>query len=321
MAFESIPPVETAQEIIDIALGAGRKRAMGAKNQKNPDHLNKLRNVERARLQGISGSLEKQLRRIVTTYPSLDDTSEFYRQLMKSLLPYAEVKKALGAVDWARRQGQKVVREHERRLGRSEDPGKISKACIGRVSSCVRQIAKELKLLETTRREFRDWPTIKQLPTVSLVGFPNVGKSTLLGQVTTAKPKIANYAFTTTYINVGYLPIGHQKVQVLDTPGTLHREEKMNDVERIAAIAHRYATDLFVYVFDPTESYPLDDQEALYKRIKRYRKPTMVYISKTDIARVPEALATLLDKEGAFFMDPEKLVMHIKKTMDLTTVR
>ena len=126
---------------------------------------------------------------------------------------------------------------------------------------------------------------IKQMPTVCIAGFPNVGKSTLLGKITTSKPEIKNYAFTTKTLNMGYMSAGKEdNVQVIDTPGTLAREDKMNNIEKQAYLAIKYQADLIVYVFDPTDTYPIEDQEALFELMKKYRKPIVVYLSKTDIA-------------------------------------
>lgn len=138
----------------------------------------------------------------------------------------------------------------------------MQKEAIGRISSTIKKIKKELLFLEQARRVMKDFPTIKtKLTTIAIAGFPNVGKSTLLSQLTTARPQIANYAFTTTIINIGYTTINHNKLQFVDTPGTLNRIDKMNTVELQAHIALRYAAEHIIYVFDLTEGYALKDQE------------------------------------------------------------
>ncbi len=137
----------------------------------------------------------------------------------------------------------------------------------------------------------RDYPTIKQLPTVAVAGFPNVGKTTLLYKLTGSKAEIAPYAFTTKNINVGYIKKGDTKIQVLDTPGTLNRFDRMNNIERIAYLAMKLVADKIVYVFDPIETYPLEHQEKLYEAIERFGKKMLIYISKSDIAAEPDVEA------------------------------
>jgi nucleolar GTP-binding protein len=119
--------------------------------------------------------------------------------------------------------------------------------------------------------------------TVCISGFPNVGKSTLLSKMTTASPEIGSYAFTTKSLNIGYFDARFEKVQVIDSPGTLARFEKMNNIERQAFLAIKYVADIVVFVFDLTEPYPLEDQLRLYEGVVDAGKFVIVYFSKSDI--------------------------------------
>ena len=82
-------------------------------------------------------------------------------------------------------------------------------------------------------------------------------------------------------------------MQVLDTPGTLNRQEKMNNIEKTAYLALKHLAQEIIYVFDPMESYPMVDQLKLYKKTKNYGKPLYVYCSRTDLAPVPEEVQKL----------------------------
>jgi nucleolar GTP-binding protein len=83
---------------------------------------------------------------------------------------------------------------------------------------------------------------------VAIAGFPNVGKSTLLNRLTGATAETNAYAFTTKSLNMGAIEYRHNTIQFIDTPGTLARPEKMNDIERQAYLAMKYAAHLIIYV-------------------------------------------------------------------------
>ncbi len=149
-----------------------------------------------------------------------------------------------------------------------------------------KRLGEPLAILKHGRDVFRDLPTVDdELFTVAIAGFPNVGKSTLLSKLTPAKPEIKPYAFTTKGLNAGSFEYRYNRIQVIDTPGTLDRENP-NSIEVKAELTLRYLAKCIVYVFDPTEmTYPVEQQRALYKKTLDLDKPVLIYISKTDIAK------------------------------------
>ncbi len=153
--------------------------------------------------------------------------------------------------------------------------------------------------------------------TIAIAGFPNVGKSTLLSKLTTAKPEIKAYAFTTKTLNLGYYRKHPYTLQIIDTPGTLTRFNKMNAIEQQAYLALQYAAHLIVYIYDLTEaSYPLSDQEKLYTHMQELDKPMIVYLSKTDLL-TPHQVHTFLQKKPDTLTDlnqlKDKFLEHAKK--------
>ena len=220
---------------------------------------------------------------VLKSYPSIDQLPEFYLELVKCTLDYPMLKKSLGAVNWAIKKTEEFFRIYSSKINKSRDLNKINqyrREYFGRFASFIRQIKDELAYLENARRVMKGYPTIKtSMKTIAIAGFPNVGKTTLLYKLTGSKPEIKDYSFTTKGINIAY----YDKIQVLDTPGTLNRFNKMNMIEQQAHLALKLVAEKIIYVFDLTEPYPLKDQVKLYKQVIKLGKPVIVYLSKTDI--------------------------------------
>ena len=284
MGFQDIKRIEKAQHYLDTAL---HKASMRKGKKLRGDRFQNAKTKDLERINIIRDSLAAKFKEINTNFPALDNLSEFYEQLLRATLDYGQLKKALASVNWAQKKIRELARAYRGKLIKAksiETLTKEKKAYIGRVSSLVRQIDKHLEYLEKARLVIREYPTIKKgLLTICISGFPNVGKSTLLGKLSTSKPEIKAYAFTTKRLNLGYAKIRDEKVQFIDTPGTLARPDKMNNIERQAHLAVKYQADMIIYVFDLTESYPLEGQKKLLNNLKAFRKPIIIYLSKTDI--------------------------------------
>jgi nucleolar GTP-binding protein len=175
----------------------------------------------------------------------------------------------------------------------------------------MRQLDKHITVLNEARTVMRNLPSLDdELFTVAIAGFPNVGKSTLLSKLTTARPEIKPYAFTTKGLNVGYFEHRFNQIQCIDTPGTLHRT-KMNAIERKADITLRYLAHCIISVIDPTEqSFTLAQQRTLHTHLEELDKPLFIYVSKTDIASQDQAARVL-----EMFPDATSDVAALKKAI------
>lgn len=154
---------------------------------------------------------------------------------------------------------------------------------------------------------------LKLLADVGLVGFPNVGKSTLLSVVTKAHPKIANYHFTTLYPNLGvvYVDDGVSFVMA-DIPGIIEGASEG------AGLGHDFLRHidrcrLLVHVVDVSGSEgrdPVADFDAINAELKQYspalaERPQIVVGNKTDILTDPallEALQSHVEALGYSFL-------------------
>jgi len=315
MSFQSIQRVEKAQVYLDIAIRKALKSRSG-KHQRID--IKKAKQINFQVIGIINDVLSSKLDEIVKDFPALDNFTEFYAELLKVTLDRDELKKALGSISWAKKKVNQLTREHKSKTGLAvsfERLDKARKAFIGRISSVMKQIDPYLTIVENARLMFEDYPVIKQdLFTVCIAGFPNVGKTTLLSKLTKSKPDIQAYAFTTKQLNLGYAEMHDQKVQFIDTPGTLARPEKMNNIEKQAYLAIKYPADIIVYIFDLTEPYPLEDQKKLLELFKQFRKPILLYLSKTDLLEKDEI--NKFSKEHEAIISTEDLKKEIIKKIE-----
>lgn len=284
MNFEKLPPVDSSKVLLDIAFRKAREKEKQKKLEGG--WMQVIKKKESLKLDIVKDEIVSKLDKIVEQFPQTSILPEFYIKLMKLTLDFAELKKSLGAVNWASKRIRTLHREYVSKINRAQEQPYIRKASTefyGRVSSTLKQIDQNLKYLEESRRIMRTYPDIKDMFTVCIYGFPNVGKSTLLNKLSSTKAKTAAYAFTTKTINAGYMTFDGVKVQVLDLPGTLARPEKMNNIEMQAELVLEELAKVVIFVFDVSGSsgYPLDKQVQLYKKVKD-KKP-LVYVSKTDL--------------------------------------
>ena len=142
---------------------------------------------------------------------------------------------------------------------------------------------------------------LKLLADVGLVGFPNVGKSTLLSVVSKAQPKIANYHFTTLFPNLGVVWVEEGVSFVMaDIPGIIEGASEG------AGLGHDFLRHvdrcrLLVHVVDISGSEgrdPVADFDAINEELKQYsptlaERPQIVAANKTDILEDPEKLEAL----------------------------
>ncbi|MCF7798325.1 50S ribosome-binding GTPase [Candidatus Woesearchaeota archaeon] len=317
MAFNDLPPIEKLDVYLDSAFKRARTNARKyVLKESEKSALARTRTLALLKIGTIKDYLSESFRSIIAKYPNFDNLTEFYTQLLKVLLDYKKLKKSLGSIDWFVKQLALLSKKYGRLVRSATSANQVDMFMgeyYGRVSSSLKQIKGELQSLHGARQQLREFPSIKEgLFTVCIAGFPNVGKSTLLSKLTPAKPEINRYAFTTKKLNMGYSADDGKKIQFIDTPGALNRLEKMNEIEKQAFLAMKYVGDVLVYVFDLTEdSYPLADQQKLFKRLKDLDKTMLCYLSKTDIldsSVITDFQETFVKKKIPLYLNQEQLL-------------
>jgi nucleolar GTP-binding protein len=208
-----------------------------------------------------------------------------------------------------RRAGERIrglAREAERSTHHAEeydDLSEIIREFYGRLSSFVREIDPDLVRLREIARYLDDRPRLAaDAPTLVIAGFPNVGKSSLVARLSSARPKVAEYPFTTLSIAVGHADLGFDRLQVVDTPGVLGRPSRANAAEVEAETAVSQAATVVLFVLDPTGScgYTIEEQEALLARWREEypRLEILPVETKADLLRRPGGRLAVSAKTG-----------------------
>ncbi len=155
---------------------------------------------------------------------------------------------------------------------------------------------------------------LKLIADVGLVGFPNAGKSTLISVISAAKPKIADYPFTTLEPNLGVVDLGEYKTFVVaDIPGLIEGASEgaglgdrfLRHIERTKLILH------LVDVSSISGRDPVEDYEIINRELANYNedlatRPQIVVATKIDALDEPERLENLreaAEKDGKPFME------------------
>ena len=283
-------------ELIDIALGRARKEAGGMPKQKIRRKAEKSAEIKR--IEVAANYVHKALDSVVKDFPSMEELPAFQREIIGALVDVNSLKQSLGQFSAASKIVRNLKARHIvqiKKQGRSNEgkPKEVSRAFIGRLASLVKSLRKSIEIYNTAAEKLREMPAIKELPTVIIAGFPNVGKSTLLRKITGSKVKVAAYPFTTQRLELGYFKEKYMKIQVVDTPGLLDRPlEERNAIEKKGVAALKHLASLIVFVVDATEKcgFSLEKQLGLLHGIAKEfgNEKIVVYLSKQDIASKSE---------------------------------
>lgn len=130
------------------------------------------------------------------------------------------------------------------------------------------------------------WLRLKLIADAGLVGMPNAGKSTFLASCTAAKPKIADYPFTTLHPNLGVVRAGDKEFVLADIPGLIegaHEGHGLGD----RFLGHVERTEVLLHLVDITQDNPWDAYKMVRNELKEYgngldEKPEIVALNKAD---------------------------------------
>lgn len=160
------------------------------------------------------------------------------------------------------------------------------------------------KLAERGEQGAKRWLSV-ELRLVADVGFlgkPNAGKSTLLAAASAARPKIANYPFTTIVPNLGVCDLGEEGAGLIlcDIPGLIEGAAQGAGLGP-AFLRHVQRCKVLLHVIDGTSADPIGDFHTINKELKEYdpflaEKPQVVVLNKLDVPEVQEMEEELMEE-------------------------
>jgi len=140
---------------------------------------------------------------------------------------------------------------------------------------------------------------LKLIADVGLIGYPNVGKSTLLAAVSAAKPKIASYPFTTREPVLGAVEIGQRSFVLAEIPGLIDGAHLGRGLGH-DFLRHIVRTKVLIHLIDGSSASPAEDMAQVNTELSLFdsalaQKPQLVVVNKIDLPQVKARLAEIKD--------------------------
>jgi nucleolar GTP-binding protein len=262
-------PIISVDEIINKAFSRSSRtvakgRGIKAISRKEMEKVERSASI-------IMSSLDK----VVNRYPKIPAMDDFNREMFDILIGLDNLRRHLKVLNKTIGSVYRAQSIALKKMDGLRDPDKIiiiRKDVYGKYNSLLQSARPSIQWLNDARQKIIEIPPVSSDNyNVVIAGYPNVGKSSLLKRLTTSKPVIASYPFTTTGINMGTFELKYQRIFVIDTPGLLDRPiADRNEVEQKAFSAIRYLADTIIFVFDASEhrQYTLEAQRSLLSSIR-----------------------------------------------------
>ena len=147
--------------------------------------------------------------------------------------------------------------------------------------------------------EFWIWLQLKVIADIGIIGKPNAGKSSLLAALTRAKPKIANYPFTTINPNLGVSYYAGKEITLADIPGLVegaHKGVGLGD----KFLRHIERCKILLHLIDLSEGNLLNSYKKIKLELSNYdknliKKKEIIFLNKSDLLEVDEINKKLMD--------------------------
>lgn len=168
------------------------------------------------------------------------------------------------------------------------------------------------------------WLRLKIIADVGLIGLPNAGKSTFLTAVTKARPKIADYPFTTLHPNLGVAWVDGKEIILADIPGLIEgAHEGVGLGDRF--LKHVERCSVFLHLLDGTSEHVAKDYKTIRKELELYEKklsakPEVIALNKID-SLTPEEIKKKLASLKRITKSPIFAISAVAGTNTLECLR
>ncbi|KAI9835836.1 MAG: Nucleolar GTP-binding protein 1 [Thelocarpon superellum] len=294
--WKDIVPVPTSQDFLDQVLSRTQRRL--PTQIRAGFKISRIRNFYTRKVKYTQETFCEKLSAILEGFPRLQDIHPFHKDLLNTLYDADHFRIALGQLSTAKHLIETVSRDYVRLIKYAQSLfqcKQLKRAALGRMATITKRLKDPLLYLEQVRQHLGRLPAIDpNTRTLLICGYPNVGKSSFLRNVTRADVDVQPYAFTTKSLFVGHFDYKYLRFQAIDTPGILdHPLEEMNTIEMqsITAIAHLRSAILYFMDLSEQCGYSVMAQIQLFQSIKPLFANKLVFlvINKIDLVR-PEDL-------------------------------
>ncbi|KAK4936012.1 Nucleolar GTP-binding protein 1, partial [Elasticomyces elasticus] len=328
--WKDIAPVPTSQEFLDIVLSRTQRRL--PTQIRAGFKISRIRAFYIRKVKYTSETFTEKLTAILDGFPRLQDIHPFHKDLLNTLYDADHFRIALGQLSTAKHLIETVARDYIRLLkyGQSLFQCKqLKRAALGRMATICKRMKDPLLYLEQVRQHLGRLPSIDpNTRTLLICGYPNVGKSSFLKNISRADVDVQPYAFTTKSLFVGHFDYKMLRFQAIDTPGILdHPLEEMNTIEMqsITAIAHLRSAIMYFMDLSEQCGYSVTAQIQLFQSIKPLfaNKLVFIVINKIDLMKPEDLDAETQEKLQAIVKDGnvELLQLSCTTTEGLMQVR
>ncbi len=224
--------------------------------------------------------------------PKPEDIHPFYVEMASLAVSPKEYWASVVGLKKARRKIEEIWEDYRIMIKTApslEEAKRLRKEAVGRILSIVKRGGRAFENIKKFRDVIAKMPAVNfDEPRIVIAGMPSTGKSTFVSLISTVKPEVASYPFTTKDVHLGHFTFNGRRFQIIDTPGILDRPfEKMNEIERRALAAIKYLPSSLIFLFDPSkESYSVKEQVEVFDNVRELvgNEKVIAVINKIDVA-------------------------------------